>query len=121
MLSCFLSTYLPAFCWCPQVGDSAAAVLGSLGRAFESLDARAAAAAARGLADAAAALPPKSSERARFGRRLGSFAGPLRSGDCEELKQVRFIRDSVFGSSKLVLLRRVLATVSEGVPDGCAY
>lgn len=72
-----------------QVGDSAAAVLGGLGRAFESLDVKAAAAAARGLADAAAGLAPKSSERARFGRRLASFAGPLRSGDCEELKQVR--------------------------------
>ncbi|GAQ88281.1 hypothetical protein KFL_004150050 [Klebsormidium nitens] len=71
-----------------EVGDSAAAVLGGLGRAFESLDAKAAAAAARGLADAAAGLPPKSSERARFGRRLAAFAGPLRSGDCEELKQV---------------------------------
>lgn len=72
-----------------QVGDSAAAVLSSLGRAFEALDVKAAASAAGRLAEAASGLPPKSSQRARFGQRLAAFAGPLRSGDKEELKKVR--------------------------------
>lgn len=71
-----------------QVGDSAAQVLGSLGRAFEALDVKAAAAAAGQLEGAARALPPGSSQRARLGQRLTAFAGPLKSGDKQELKKV---------------------------------
>ncbi|GAQ91681.1 hypothetical protein KFL_008340010 [Klebsormidium nitens] len=71
-----------------EVGDAAAQVLGNLGRAFEALDVKAAAAAAGKLEGAARALPAGSSQRARLGQRLTAFAGPLRSGDKQELKKV---------------------------------